>query len=336
MTSVIGLRVLRAHNRRMQTSPTWTEILMTDHETTERVFAAFEQALAGPTPPSTSIVADALEYFTGYVERCHNHKEEDHLFPLAEQLGVPREGGPLAIMIMEHRRSEEALAALRTFAGEYIGGRNDALPGLQKAFAEYSSILKEHFWKENDILFPMARRIFEDKDDATVLAGIAEVEGRFGSDTRERFYALAARIVETSQMRDLSENLPKDVLAAILNTLPIELSFVDADDRVRYFSHENHAKIFGRTRGAIGRVVEQCHPPQSVHKVKKILQAFKNGERGVAEFWLDFGGRKVHVRYFAVRSAEGQYLGCLETVQDITPIQAITGERRLVDEALAI
>jgi PAS domain S-box-containing protein len=320
----------------MQTQTTWPEILMTDHETTERVFAAFDQALNGPTPPSTSIVADALEYFTGYVERCHNHKEEDHLFPLAEQLGVPRDGGPLGIMIMEHRRSEETLALLRTFAADYISGRNDVLPGLRKAFSEYASILKEHFWKENDILFPMARRIFEAKDDARVLAGIAAVEGAIGPETRERYYALAAHIVETSQMRDLSENLPKDVLAALLNTLPIELSFVDADDRVRYFSHENHAKIFGRTRGAIGRLVEQCHPPKSVQKVKKILQAFRTGERTVAEFWLDMGGRKIHVRYFAVRSSEGKYMGCLETVQDITPIQRITGERRLVDEALAV
>jgi PAS domain S-box-containing protein len=249
---------------------------------------------------------------------------------------VPRDGGPLAIMIMEHRKSEEALAALRMFAGAYINGRNDVLPAMTKAFEEYSTILKEHFWKENDVLFPMARRIFEGKDDEKVMAGIAEVEASCGPDTRERYYALAASIVEASQMRDLSENLPKEILAAMLNTLPIELSFVDADDRVRYFSHENHAKIFGRTRGAIGRAVDQCHPPKSVHKVKKILQAFKAGERSVAEFWLDFGGRTVHVRYFAVRSPEGKYLGCLETVQDISPIQAITGERRLVDDALAL
>jgi DUF438 domain-containing protein len=105
---------------------------------------------------------------------------------------------------------------------------------------------------------------------------------------------------------------------------------------VRYFSHENHPKIFGRTRGAIGRAVQQCHPPKSVHKVTAILNAFKAGERSVAEFWLTLGGRMIHVRYFAVRSAEGRYMGCLETVQDITGIQALTGERRLVDEALTV
>lgn len=314
---------------------TWTEILMTDHETTERVFAAFERALAGSTPPSTTVVADALEYFTGYVERCHNHKEEDHLFPLAAQRGMPLEGGPLAVMIADHRRSEVALAAFREAAGEYIAGRNDALPALNAAFGEYAGILKEHFWKENDILFPMARRVLEAGDDERVLAGIATVEAAAGPDARAHYYALAGRLVTACDMRDLSENLAPDVLAAMLNTLPVELSFVDADDRVRYFSHENHAKIFGRTRGAIGRAVQQCHPPKSVHKVTAILTAFKAGERSVAEFWLTLGGRMVHVRYFAVRSPEGQYMGCLETVQDITDIQKLTGERRLVDEALA-
>lgn len=321
------------YNQIMQT---WTEILMTDHETTERVLAAFERALDGPTPPSTSVVSDALDYFTGYVERCHNHKEEDHLFPLAVERGMPREGGPLEVMIAEHRKSEKALAAFRAAAGSYIAGRNDALPEVRDSFVQYAAILKEHFWKENDILFPMARRILLAKtDDERVLAGIATVEAAAGPDARARYYALAAQIVAACDMRDLSENLPPGVLAAMLNTLPVELSFVDAEDRVRYFSHENHAKIFGRTRGAIGRAVQQCHPPKSVHMVNAILAAFKAGERNVAEFWLTLDGRMIHVRYFPVRSPEGRYMGCLETVQDITQIQKLTGERRLVDDALA-
>jgi PAS domain S-box-containing protein len=314
----------------------WTELLMTDHETTERVFDAFDRALAGPSAPSTAIVTDALEYFTGYVERCHNHKEEDHLFPLLEASGMPRDGGPLGIMIADHRKSEEALAALRSAAAAYTAGSQDALASLRTAFSEYSGVLKEHFWKENDILFPMGRRILDDADDARVIKGIEAVEAGIGTDTRQRYYALARRIVDASEIQDLSAGLDADVLAAMLNTLPVEISFVDADDRVRYFSHENAAKIFPRTRGAIGRAVQQCHPPKSVHKVNAILESFKSGKRNVAEFWLDLGGRKVHVRYFAVRSAENRYMGTVETVQDITDIQQIRGERRLVDEALAV
>ena len=86
-------------------------------------------------------------------------------------------------------------------------------------------------------------------------------------------------------------------MAGILNSLPIELSFVDADDCVRYFSHENHAKIFPRSRGVIGMKVHNCHPPKSLHMVEQILADFKAGHREDAEFWIDMGGKKIHIRY---------------------------------------
>jgi DUF438 domain-containing protein len=313
------------------TTAGWAELLMADHEMTERVFDAFGRAL-GEEAPSPAIVTDALEYFSGYVERCHSHKEEDHLFPLLEARGMPAQGGPLAVMLMEHRHSSDTLVTLKALGREYIGGNRSVLPELRETFTEYAGVLKDHFWKENDILFPMARRVLGAADAARVEAGIAAVEASIGPDTRERYSALAARIVEGGDVRDLSESLPPDILAAMLNTLPIELSFVDADDRVRYFSHEHGSKIFPRTRGAIGRTVQQCHPPKSVDRVNAILASFKAGARDVAEFWLDMRGRKIHVRYFAVRSDDGRYLGTLETVQDITAIQALTGERRLLDE----
>jgi uncharacterized protein len=121
------------------------------------------------------------------------------------------------------------------------------------------------------------------------------------------------------------------VLAAILNTLPVELSFVDAEDTVRYFSHEDQDKIFPRTRSAIGMKVQDCHPQKSLHVVNEILADFKAGRRKVAEFWIDFGPKKIHIRYFSVRGEAGRYLGCLEVVQDVTGIRALEGERRLLD-----
>ncbi len=121
-------------------------------------------------------------------------------------------------------------------------------------------------------------------------------------------------------------------MAAILNTLPVELSFVDKDDKVRYFSHENGEKIFPRTRGVIGMAVQNCHPEKSVHLVNRILADFKAGTRTVAEFWIEMGGRFVHIRYFPVRGPEGEYLGTLEVVQDVAGIRALTGERRLLAE----
>ena len=316
-------------------SKNWSALLVADHETFDRVFDAVQRVLQAPEPPSTQIIADAVEYFSSYIEGCHAHKEEDFLFPLMEQRGLPPGGGPLAIMRDEHRQSDRALAAFRAAALRYMGGDQSALADLRDAFGRYTGVLREHFWKETDILFPMAARLFRPEDDEAVRAGIKVAEAALGPDTRLRFVTLAQRIVEQSAVKDLSENLPPAILAAMLNTLPIEVSFVDANDRVLYFSHEHHEKIFPRGRGAIGRVVQKCHPEKSVDKVNAVLRSFKSGERDVAEFWLDFRGRKIHVRYFAVRSGQGQYLGTLETVQDITDLQAITGERRLVDAALA-
>ena len=122
------------------------------------------------------------------------------------------------------------------------------------------------------------------------------------------------------------------MLAAILNTLPVELSFVDKDDIVRYFSHENGEKIFPRTRGVIGTAVQNCHPEKSVHLVNRILADFKAGRRAVAEFWIEMGGRFIHIRYFPVRSPKGEYLGALEVVQDAAGVRSLVGERRLLAE----
>ena len=114
-------------------------------------------------------------------------------------------------------------------------------------------------------------------------------------------------------------------------TTPIA-EIVDAEDTVRYFSHENHTKIFPRTRGAIGMKVQSCHPPKSIAQVNRILSDFKAGKRDVAEFWIDLQGMKVHIRYWPVRGSRGEYLGCLETVQDVTSIQSLRGQRRLLDD----
>jgi hypothetical protein len=112
----------------------------------------------------------------------------------------------------------------------------------------------------------------------------------------------------------------------------VELSFVDADDTVRYFSHEDAAKIFPRTRGVIGNKVQNCHPQKSVHVVNRILADFKAGKRELAEFWIEMGERFVHIRYWPVRDRTGRYLGCLETVQDVAGIRALVGNQRLLDE----
>lgn len=119
-------------------------------------------------------------------------------------------------------------------------------------------------------------------------------------------------------------------LEALLDTLPVDVTFIDKDDRVRYFS-QSKDRIFVRAKAVIGRKVQKCHPQKSVHVVEKILNAFKNRKKDVAAFWINLNDRLIFIRYFAVRNKEGEYLGCLEVTQDLTDIKKIEGERRLLD-----
>ena len=310
-------------------SQRWDELLKRDHEVTERVFAAMEAKLAaadGPLPALVGLLVDYLHY----VDQCHNQKEELHLFPRLEEKGLPRHGGPLGVMLEEHDRGRDILARLLPVATAYAAGDKRTLAEVRAAFGEYAALCKDHFWKENDILYPMAQRMLSKAEAADVVAGIEEVEAALGAGTRARYYRIAEEIIGQAELRDLSFGLERDVLAAILNALPVELSFIDHEDRVRYFSHEHGEKIFGRTRGAIGTAVHNCHPPKSLHLVNQILADFKAGKRDVAEFWIDMGGRMVHIRYWPVRGEDGRYLGTLETVQDVTAIRKLVGEQRLL------
>jgi DUF438 domain-containing protein len=118
-------------------------------------------------------------------------------------------------------------------------------------------------------------------------------------------------------------------LEAILNILPVEVTFVDADDQVRYFNQNPH-RIFHRSTAALGRQVHRCHPQTSVHMVEQILREFKAGTRDTADFWIQTGGRFLLIRFFAVRGKDGAYLGCMEVTQDVTDIRALEGDKRLL------
>ena len=109
----------------------------------------------------------------------------------------------------------------------------------------------------------------------------------------------------------------------------MDITFVDEDDRVVYFS-DGPDRIFDRNVTILGRKVQHCHPPKSVHVVEQILNDFRSGRQSVAEFWINFRGKFVHIRYFAVRDPQGKYLGTLEVTQDVTRIRTLEGERRLL------
>ena len=125
-------------------------------------------------------------------------------------------------------------------------------------------------------------------------------------------------------------SLTKNQLDAILNKVPIDITFIDAEDTVRYFNMPEN-RTFVRPKAVLGRKVQNCHPQKSLHAVNKIVESFKNGEKAVAEFWLTLHDRFVYIRFFPVQDADGKYYGAIEVVQDVTDIKKLEGERRLLD-----
>ncbi|RLE11562.1 diguanylate cyclase [Candidatus Aerophobetes bacterium] len=123
-------------------------------------------------------------------------------------------------------------------------------------------------------------------------------------------------------------SLSKEELETLLNSLPVDITFVDKEDTIRYFS-QSKKRIFPRAKAVIGRKVQQCHPQKSIHIVNRILDDFRNGQRDVAEFWIKLEEKLIYIRYFAVRK-NGKYLGTAEVTQDITNIKKIEGEKRLL------
>ena len=126
------------------------------------------------------------------------------------------------------------------------------------------------------------------------------------------------------------EGFSTETLEAIFDALPVEVSFVDDADTVRYYS-KGDQRIFRRTPAVIGRKVQDCHPKDSVHRVNEVVSDLRSGKRDAAEFWIDLNERKIYIRYFAVRDKAGKYLGVLEVTQDVTDIQKITGQKTLMD-----
>ena len=249
----------------------------------------------------------------------HYERKEQLLFPYLEKAGFY---GPSKVMWGKH---DEVRGLFKTA----LAADAAAFPAAAAALLEE---IDSMIFKEESILFPTALEKLKPSDWAGIFresaqAGYIFIEPPAGA-------AEALDIAQnTASLSGATVNLPSgsltlEALTALLDTLPVDLTFVDAGDTVRYFS-EGRDRVFLRARSIIGRKVQNCHPPASLAAVEKILDAFKSGAKNTEEFWINMKGRVVHIRYFALRDAAGRYLGSLEVTQDITGIQKIKGEKRL-------
>jgi DUF438 domain-containing protein len=264
----------------------------------------------------------------------HYQRKEHLLFTCLERHGIT---GPSKVMWAKDDQVRKLLkdlsAALR--AGDTTVGEWKLLAATTGVAAANS--LHEMIYKEEHILLPVCLERFTADEWAEIWAaspryGWCLVEPRQGYQPVD--LQAAGRSSAPGGVVLPTGTLALEQLIAIFSTLPVDLTFVDADDRVAFFS-EGPNRVFARSRAIIGRMVQNCHPPRSVDVVERILSDFRAGRQSVAEFWIQFVGRFVHIRYFAVRSQDGRYLGTLEVTQDVGPIRALEGERRLLEPVSA-
>lgn len=252
----------------------------------------------------------------------HYLKKENILFPSLEKAD-PRFDG-LTIMWSLHDQARNDLQRLTQYlsAGENDDRRFSELVG-RLLFSMHGLVIKETL-----LLFPAASEVFSDDQ----LSDMLRQSFDFGFaliDPPAR--PAETDITEAASLRVRTETgeLSLDEALMLFNTLPVDISYVDENNLVRFFNKAAD-RIFPRSPAVIGRHVKRCHPAASVHVVEQIIEAFRSGKQEKASFWIDLKGRKVLIQYFALHSAEGAYRGVLEVSQDITGIRQLEGQRRLL------
>lgn len=284
--------------------------------------------------PSPTKHPEAWRELNTYLDKLgeidkHYLRKEHQLFSHLERYGFT---GPSTVMWAAQDDIRAHLKAVREACAredtDFVAAN---LPPLLSAVV---SMIQ----KEESILLPTALRLLKEEDWITIKRSEHEIGymQSFIPGTVWEHAHVGGRANGNEPLRNGSLDMNVGVLTLeqvnlIMTHLPVELSFVDENDTVRFYSNQPH-KIFARTPDAIGRKVQNCHPPKSVHLVTQILSEFRAGTRNVAEFWIPFGEMFVHIRYFAVRDKDGTYRGSLEVVQDVAKIKTLEGQRRLLEE----
>lgn len=265
----------------------------------------------------------------------HYERKEQLLFPFLEKQGFM---GPSKVMWGKDNEIRDLLKkALAEVKGVTDGQKRKAC--IENVLHPLIEEVTGMVFKEENILFPTSLEKLSPDDWVDILKESDDIGYVFITKPRETealVNELKESLLEEPVFSDGAVRFPTGTLGLkqmmfMLNALPVDITFVDKEDTVRYFS-DNKDRIFTRTKSVIGRRVQNCHPPQSVDAVEKIVNSFKTGQRDSVDFWINLKGRRVYIRYFAVRDEKGEYLGILEVSQDITQIQKLEGEKRLDDE----
>lgn len=263
----------------------------------------------------------------------HYLRKEYQLFPYLEKYGI---SGPSTVMWGKHDQIrgmlKNAIEALKNSAGADCGS---AKALIEIIFQPAIKLIEEMIHKEENILLPMALDTLNEKDWFEILNQSDEIGyclfepvEKWEPQDKELLAAFTPK--DSSKVKMPSGALTIEELTNVLNTLPFDMTFVDKNDHVRYFT-EGQDRIFQRNKAILGRKVQFCHPPSSVGTVERILNDFKSGKENKAAFWINMRGKFIYISYYAVRDQINNYLGTLEVTQDLTELRALQGERRILE-----
>ncbi len=265
----------------------------------------------------------------------HYSRKENLIFPYLEKYGIT---APPKVMWGVDDEIRAKIKNVKLDLINYQGKKEEIIEKINATTHQ----LKEMIYKEENILFPMALEtltedewitIYEESDEIGFALIVPEDEWwtKRASDNKENLEEDIFDEIKDGRIKFENGSLTAEQLRGIFDILPGEISFVDHNDKVRFFSKGEH-RIFARTKAVIGREVENCHPPKSAHVVDKIVSDFKNGVKDSEDFWIDKGEMFILIRFFAVRNEKGEYLGTLEYVQNVASIRALEGEKRILSE----
>jgi len=324
---------------------------LAENAAAQEVLDALQEALdALRTKPDADSLARARQQLSKLQEyEKHYLRKENMFFPYLEKHNF---SGPSAVMWAIHDDVRAGWKALDALLATGPGGDPSAFAAqIAGVFGPLATAIREMFYKEENILYPTALEKLSDEEWAAIRAQGAEIGYAYVQPGNQWPPAeLAARAREITPPESKYEHpaeastpaveqllhldtgeLTETEVNLLLTHLPVDITYVNADDTVRFFS-QTRERIFPRSPAIIGRKVQKCHPPKSVHMVQRILDDFRAGRRDEAEFWIQMGGKFVYIRYLAVRDDQGTYQGTLEVTQEVSRIRALEGEHRLLED----
>lgn len=263
----------------------------------------------------------------------HYQRKEYLLFPYLEKLEIT---GPPKVMWGKHDEIRELIKGSIEVLQVDSLTREELEAAAEMVLKPAVRSAQEMITKEEEILFPMALDTLNESDWYEISRQSIEIGFcLYDPPVDWRPEWVAEQSINKSQKSGSHIQLPSgsfsaEELLAILNTLPVDMTFVDKDDKVKYFS-QGAERIFQRNRAILNRDVRHCHPPASAHIVDKIIEDFKTGRENRAPFWINMGGKKmIHIEYFALRNEKGEYLGTLEVSQNVQPYRDLEDEQRIL------